>query len=58
MPLPTRNPGALITAVGGVHPVRIASSCTSTPLPPCRLQVYVPQHAKVSGGGKTARESS
>ena len=24
MPLPTRNPGALITTVGGIHPVRIA----------------------------------
>ena len=24
MPLPTSNPGALITTVGGIHPVRIA----------------------------------
>ena len=24
MPLPTRNPGALIATVGGIHPVRIA----------------------------------
>ena len=23
MPLPTRNPGALITTVGGIHPARI-----------------------------------
>ena len=23
MPLPTRNPGALTTTVGGIHPVRI-----------------------------------
>ena len=53
MPLPTSNPGALITTVGGY--TQFESSCMSTPLPPCR---YVPQHDKVSGGGKPARESS
>jgi hypothetical protein len=41
-PLPTRNPGALITAVAGIHRVRIAVYVNF--MPPCR---YVPQHAKV-----------
>ena len=30
MPLPTRNPGALITTVGGIHPVRIVVYVNST----------------------------
>ena len=52
MPLPTSNPGALITAVGGIHACRIALYANSI-AGPCR---YVPQHGKVSSCGKPARK--
>ena len=53
MPLPTSNPGALITTVGGIQSCRIAVHVNSIAI--AALQVYVPQRDdKASGGWKPA----
>ena len=58
MPLPTSNSGTLITAVGGIHVCRRLPNRLVRQLHCRPAGTYTAAHDKVSGGGKSARESS